>query len=106
MDAVKTLLARYGIPDPADGNAQGEFANPKLQKLYDNLIWQASVSLVEALKVGVFIEETDIEDLTEAILSAEHKDIKTVYRNLLQGSLNHLDAFCSNLEVRGISCEP
>ena len=67
MDAVKTLLDRYRVPDPAKSTAQGIFANPDLQKLYDNLIRQASVSLVEALKVGVFIEETDIDDLTVAI---------------------------------------
>ncbi len=93
MDSVKTLLDRYSIPDPAAGKAQGEFTNPDLQKLHDDLITQGSVSPVEALKVGVFIEKTDIEDLNVAIATAQHNDIKTVYSNLLQGSLNHLNAF-------------
>jgi hypothetical protein len=106
MDAVKTLLDRYRIPDPAKSTAQGVFTNPDLQELYDKLIEQGSASLVEALKVGVVIEETDIDDLTVAIDSTNHKDIKTVYRNLLQGSFNHLDAFCSNPEMKGVSCEP
>ena len=96
-DAVKTLLVRYGIPDPAAGKAQGEFTNPDLQDLYDQLIQQGSVSNVEALKVGVFIEETDIDDLNAAIATTTHNDIKTVYSNLLKGSLNHLDAFESQL---------
>ena len=96
-DAVKTLLIRYGIPDPAAGKAQGEFTNPDLQDLYDQLIQQGSVSNVEALKVGVFIEETDIDDLNAAIATTTHNDIKTVYSNLLKGSLNHLDAFESQL---------
>ena len=104
-DAIKTLLDRYGIPDPARGNVPGVFTNPDLQALYDKLIQQGSASLIESLKVGVFIEETDIDDLTAAIASTSHKDIKTVYSNLLQGSLNHLDAFCSNLEMQGVSCE-
>ncbi|MCU0629493.1 MAG: DUF2202 domain-containing protein [Methanoregulaceae archaeon] len=97
MDAVKTLLDHYGLPDPAAGKAQGEFTDPVLQKLYDDLIAQGSVSTVEALKVGILIEETDISDLNKAIAATTHNDIKTVYNNLLQGSMNHLNAFESNL---------
>ena len=95
MDAIKKLLDKYSIPDPAAGKRIGEFTNPDLQKLYNDLILQGSISKVEALKVGVIIEETDIDDLNEAIATSQHNDIKTVYSNLLQGSLNHLDAFGS-----------
>jgi len=106
MDAVKTLLDRYRIPDPAKSTAKGVFTNSDLQELYEELIKRGSTSLVEALHVCVLIEETDIDDLTAAIASARHKDIKAVYSNLLQGSLNHFDAFCSNLEMKGASCKP
>lgn len=106
MDAIKTLLVRYGVPDPAEGKAQGEFTNPDLQALYDKMILEGSVSLVEALKVGVDIEEADIADLNEAIASARRRDIKNVYGNLLQGSLNHLKAFVSNLANYGVTYEP
>ena len=47
--------------------------------------------------MGVIIEETDIDDLNEGIATTRHTDIRTVYSNLLQGSLNHLDAFESSL---------
>ena len=67
MDAIKTLLDKYTIPDPAAGKERGEFSNPDLQKLYDDLIQQGSISKVEALRVGVIIEETDIDDLTEKV---------------------------------------
>lgn len=97
MDAIKTLLDTYTIPDPAAGKGIGEFTNPDLQKLYDDLIREGSISKVEALRVSVIIEETDIDDLTEGIATTRHNDIKTVYSNLLQGSLNHLDAFESTL---------
>ena len=70
MDAIKNLLDKYSIPDPAAGKGIGEFTDPDLQKLYDDLILQGSVSKVEALKVGVIIEETDIDDLNEAIATA------------------------------------
>jgi len=97
MDAIKTLLDTYTVPDPAAGKEHGEFTNPALQKLYNDLIQQGSISRVEALNVGILIEETDIDDLNEGITSTRQNDIKTVYSNLLQGSLNHLDAFESGL---------
>jgi len=97
MDAIKTLLDTYTVSDPAAGKEHGEFTNPALQKLYNDLIQQGSISRVEALNVGILIEETDIDDLNEGITSTRQNDIKTVYSNLLQGSLNHLDAFESGL---------
>jgi hypothetical protein len=106
MAAIKALLDRFGIPDPAAGKAAGEFSNPELQALYDDLTAQGKRSPVEALKVGVFIEETDIDDLTAAIASTNRKAIKTVYGNLLQGSLNHLEEFVSNLAKLGVVYEP
>jgi hypothetical protein len=98
MDAIKTLLDRYGIPDPANLE-DGKFSEGSgLQEIYDNLIKQGQISLVEALNVGVAIEKMDIEDLKEGIaISIKHKDITTVYKNLLKGSENHLAAFEYNL---------
>ena len=106
MDAIKTLLDRYGIDDPAAGNEEGIFDDGFLGDLYKTLIDAGSASLVDALKVGVFIEETDIDDLETGIASTIRRDISKVYRNLLTGSYNHLDAFCSNLTKRGVPCEP
>jgi hypothetical protein len=109
MDAIKILLDRYGIQDPVGLNTdplgqdvEGVFYDEDLRTLYNELINQGSRSLVDALKVGVFIEETDIDDLNEGIDSTAHNDVQTVYSNLLQGSQNHLDAFCSNLVRRGV----
>ena len=100
MDAIRTLLDKYGIADPAAGKEVGEFTNPDLQAMYDELIDAGSVSLVDALEVGVEIEKADIADLSTAIASTTHNDIKTVYGNLLLGSLNHSDAFIANLAKR------
>ena len=36
--AVATLLSRYGVSNPTAGNAVGEFTDPVLQKLHDELI--------------------------------------------------------------------
>ena len=65
MDAIKTLLDRYGIIEPpALTRKKGVFTNPKLQaKCTSTLIDTGSDSQIEALGVGVIIEETDIDDL-------------------------------------------
>ncbi len=100
MDAVKSLLDKYGLADPAAGKAQGEFTNPELQALYEALVTQGSASLVEALNVGVLIEETDLVDLQDALAATNRRDITNVYTNLMDGSLNHLKAFQSNLAMQ------
>ena len=107
MDAVGTLLVRYGIADPAAGNAIGEFTDPALQALYDDLLDLGSQSLVDALTVGALIEETDIADLLDELATVEHSDIERLYSNLENGSENHLRAYVSNLQRQtGETYEP
>lgn len=99
-DAVRNLLVKYGVADPAADTAEGEFVDEKLQDLYDALVESGSEGLVEGLNVGVTIETKDITDIVEAIeLSAKYPDIVTVYSNLLAGSRNHLDAFEKALDA-------
>ena len=102
-DAVKTLLQKYGVDDPAADTAPGVFANADLQVLYDTLVANGSgpgADLADALKVGVAIERKDMTDIVEAIeLSLAYKDIVQVYSNLLAGSENHLAGFLTALEA-------
>lgn len=97
MDAVGRMLDAYGLPDPAAGNGPGEFEDRDLQALYDGLVRNGSVSRVAALEAGRLVEETDIADLDRAIAASRHDDVTAVYRNLRQGSLNHLAAFNNRL---------
>ena len=97
-EAVLTLITRYGLEDPADSTQIGEFQSAALQDLYTQLVDQGSQSLVDALKVGVAIEEIDILDLQESIDNTSHTDIIMVYENLMKGSRNHLRSFVSTLE--------
>jgi hypothetical protein len=107
MDAIKTLLDRYGIADPTVGSNIGEFTNPELQALYDELVEQGLQSLADALRVGALIEEVDIQDLAEELEAVEHSDIQWVYERLLQGSESHLRAFVTTLERQtGETYEP
>jgi hypothetical protein len=98
MDAVLTLLVKYGIPDPASREI-GVFNNPVLQGLYNNLIHLGDESLLGALKAGAFIEEYDIKDLQTAFDDSKKTDLRRVYSNLELGSENHLKAFVSHIEA-------
>lgn len=97
MEAVKTLIDRYGLEDPAVQNI-GVFTNPTLQELYNQLTADGSQSLADALRVGAAIEEIDILDLEERAAQTDKADIELVYKNLTKGSRNHLRAFTSILE--------
>lgn len=92
-DAIGVLLARYGVADPSAGKAAGVYANADIQKLYDSLLAEAKVSLTEAYKVGVAVENRDIADVEGAMSTATQADIDRVYGNLLNGSRMHLQAF-------------
>jgi hypothetical protein len=99
--AIKTLLDRHGVTDPAAATGVGVFENQKIQTLYNDFMAKGILSIVDALQVGITIENTDIEDLRQASDSTQNKDILRVYTNLLQGSYNHLDAFESHLQASG-----
>lgn len=105
MDAVGTLIDRYGLEDPAQSGA-GEFTNATLQEMYDMLTAEGSASKTAALQVGARIEETDIVDLQEALGRTDNAEIEQVYTSLMQGSENHLRAFVKNLDQSGTEYQP
>jgi hypothetical protein len=98
-EAIKALLASYGIDDPVQSQV-GVFTDPGLQTLYNQLVARGSTSLSEALKVGAEIEEIDILDLQARIAETDHQDISQVYENLMIGSENHLSAFVRVLNIQ------
>jgi hypothetical protein len=106
MEAVLSLLEKYEIPDPVADDKPGVFTNKTLADLYQSLVKQGNNSLIEALKAGAFLEETDIADLREHLKASDNEDIKLVYENLLQASYRHLRAFSKNLAFREITYEP
>lgn len=98
MDAVKKLLTTYGIEDPVTDDTVGVFVNEELNTLYQTLLLKGEANLIEAFKVGVLVEETDIVDLAKAIAETDKRNIERVYQNLLKGSENHLRAFNRQLQ--------
>ena len=105
MDAVKTLLDRYGIEDPVGNKGEGVFVDPELQALYDTLIDTGDESAIEALLVGATIEDMDIYDIQVMAANTEKPDLTSVYENLMKGSRNHLRSFCGLLETMGVTYE-
>jgi len=96
MNEVLDLLNKYGIADPASPNP-GEFTDPALQDLYNQLITAGEVSEADALKVGMTVEDLDIFDLEECMLQTTNEDILTVFSFLNCGSRNHMRGFYDQL---------
>jgi len=105
-DAVLRLIQKYGLVDPAQDKAQGEFSDPTLQGLYDMLIALGTPSLIDALVVGATIEDLDIYDLLRWMSVIDNQDINAVFENLRKGSRNHLRAFTGRLDDLNIVYTP
>jgi len=94
---VQLLVDRYQVPTTMVGNLSSGYENPDIQMLSVSLAEQGNLSLNDALKAGVLIENQDIADLDKAIANTSRSDILQVYNNLINGSENHLSAFTKQL---------
>lgn len=106
MDAILMLLSKYSLTDPVSNNAVGVFNNVTLQNLYNQLVAQGNISVLDAYKVGATIEDLDIFDLKNALLNNDNQDIKLVYDMLTKGSRNHIRSFYKNILSVGGSYSP
>ena len=104
MAAMGLLITKYGLTDPVTDDTVGVFSNPEFTALYASLTEGGAPSLLDALKVGVQIEELDIADLDKALSETDKSDIQWVFGNLRSGSSNHLRAFTRNIESDGTGC--
>jgi len=102
MSSVLRLITGFNITDNST-NDPGVYVNAQLIDLYKQLIAMGDVSVIDALKAGVLIEQTDISDLQNALLAVENLSVKTVYNNIMAGSNAHLKAFIWNLKIKGVT---
>lgn len=93
LNAVRTMLDRYGIVDPTAAKAAGQFTNPDIQATYDTLLAQGVTNEQAALQVGVTVETDDIAQLRSALDGLTAPDVQHVYTRLLTASERHLTAF-------------
>jgi hypothetical protein len=103
MDSVKGLIDKYGLEDPVTNDSVGSFSNPIFVELFEKLVDLETVNKCGALRVGIFIEETDIADIEESLDHVTASDVSRVFNNLLNGSYNHWNAFDSRYETN--NCE-
>lgn len=106
VESVIRVLDRFDIDDPAAGNDPGTFTDPRIQDLYDRLVADGAGSLEDALAVGAFIEELDIDDLRIQVAATDVAALTDLYGELERGSRNHLRAFTSQLGLREVDYEP
>ena len=93
MDQMSMVLADYGVWNPTLNRKPGVFFNKDLAALYKTLIAKGQLSALDAIEVGIIIEEKDIADLTVMSKLVTQEDIQFVVNYLLAGSQNHLAAF-------------
>ena len=93
LEAVRTLLSRYGVADPTAGKPAGQFSDPAVQATHDKLLARGQAGLAAALQAGVTVEQTDIADLTAALDGLSAPDVTQFYTRLRMASQHHLIAF-------------
>jgi hypothetical protein len=105
--AIKALMEKYGLADPAADHQTGVFVNQDIQGLYDALLQQGLLSINDAVVVGATIEDYDIADLLSHITEGtDNEDILFVLQQLYRGSRNHMRAFYAHMTYRDITYVP
>ncbi len=100
-DAVRLVIEKYVISDPAKATPPGIFANGEVQKLYNVLNERGKASSLEALKIGALTEEKDISDINVAMADTNKPDLLELYSYLKEGSSTHLRGFMAEIKKAG-----
>jgi hypothetical protein len=100
-DALRTLLGRYKLPDPALGLGRGEFSRSDLAERYDDLIARARFSPVEALKAAASVEELEIDDMSTRLARVQATEIQNVLESVVSSDKHHLRSLVVALRKLG-----
>jgi hypothetical protein len=120
MTTVKAMIEKYGYEDPNTNDNVGAYTGEDFgwyfTEKYNQLVERASISELEALYVGAFIEELDMMDINQCpqvIVETDNgindvtecgkvytgkPDIQRLYSSLLDGSDSHLEGYVNNIE--------
>ena len=118
--AVKEMIKNYGYEDPNTNDNIGAYTGEDygwyFTEKFEQLIERGSISELEALYVGAFIEELDMMDINQCpkvIVETDNDindisecgkvytdkaDIRELYTSLLAGSDSHLAGYVKNIE--------
>ena len=92
LQALRTLLARYGITDPTAGQAAGHFSTAAAQATYDRLLAQGKTGERAALAVARDLEQGDITRYGTALNRLTAPDAHQVLQHLKEAESRHLSA--------------
>ncbi|HON41863.1 MAG TPA: DUF2202 domain-containing protein [Bacillota bacterium] len=106
IEHVREVLKAQSLSDPTASAKPGEFADARLQNLYDILVKKGSESQEAALTVGAAIEDLDICDLEALKAKTKSDEIASLYNALIAGSENHMRSFTGQLKARGVEYKP
>jgi len=93
LDQMSIVLANYSLWNATLKRGPGVFYNKELSALYKTLVAKGKLSDLDAIEVGIIIEEKDIADLTAMEKLITQEEIQFVVNYLKAGSQNHLAAF-------------
>jgi hypothetical protein len=93
MNYMAALLTKYKLSNPTSGKAAGVFVNKDIQALYNSLTVEGSAGLLQAVGVGVKIENVDIATLKGLLAKPLPVDVKAALSLMLAASYNHLEAY-------------
>ena len=119
-DAVKAMILKYGLEDPNTNDNVGVYTGQDygwyFTEKFNLLVERASISELEALYVGAFIEELDMMDINQCPqvvvetenginditdcgkIYTDNTDVSNLYASLLDGSDSHLEGYVKNIE--------
>ncbi|NVJ84734.1 MAG: DUF2202 domain-containing protein [Algoriphagus sp.] len=107
VTSVLNLMNSYSVADPLSGSTVlGQFTDPNLLQLYEELIARVDQSLEEAILVGLLIEDMDILDLEMAMAETKQSAIINVYSQLQCGSENHMRSFYNQASLLELDYTP
>ncbi len=92
LQALRTLMDRYGVTDPTAGKAAGVFASATVQAAYDQLLAQGKTSQHAALEAAQTVEKNAIADYGDAVDGLSAPAAERAYANLLDAENRHLAA--------------
>lgn len=92
LQAVRTMMSRYGVADPTEGLDTGELPG-EAQDTYRAYVKDGASSLQAALATAQKIEQKDIAGLKNAAEGVDAPDVEQVYEHLTRASQMHLAAF-------------
>ena len=118
--SVKAMIENYGHEDPNTNDNIGVYTGEDygwyFTEKYNLLVSRGSISELEAMYVGAFIEELDMMDINQCPkvivetdnginevtecgkIYTDNSDIVRLYDSLLDGSDSHLEGYVKNIE--------